>query len=237
MRVIGVIGGIASGKSEVTRIFESLGAYRIDADQLGHQVLEEAGVQSQLTQRWGEQITKHGKLDRSAIARIVFGEQGNAELAFLESVTHPRIGARIEALRIAAQQAGHPAIVIDAALLLKTGWDRICDLIVFVDVPESIRIARAAERGWTAEEFRRREAAQLPLEVKRRRADVVIDNSGALLQTRAQVHDAWQQLCAESDSGNAGPDRPAVPTRPSPPATNPPATNPPATKASHKPST
>jgi dephospho-CoA kinase len=97
-----------------------------------------------------------------------------------------------EAARLRA--AGTVAAALDVPLLLESGWDRLCDRLVFVDAPRGLRLARAQERGWSEAEFAAREAAQESLEAKRRRADVVVDNSGSPDATRAQVARLWQAL-------------------------------------------
>lgn len=205
MRIVGLLGGVASGKSLVARQFCELGAGLLDGDRAGHEVLRQAEVIQAARARWGERILgPDGQIDRAALGRIVFpppqgcgeqlGDENNAELEFLEQLTHPRIGEllRHEARRLAA--TGKWLAVLDAAVMLKAGWDRLCDKIVFVDAPREIRLARALERGWSEEEFTAREAAQESLIVKRERADMVIDNSGSPEMTQAQVERLWRTL-------------------------------------------
>jgi dephospho-CoA kinase len=194
MVVVGLVGGIASGKSLVGRQLQSLGAVRIEADQIGHEVLEIPEVEAALVRRWGRGILdSNARIDRREVARRVFGPGANAdELKFLEQWTHPRIGARIkEKLNELTASA---VVVLDAPLLLKAGWDTFCDGLIFVDVEQSVREARAARRGWTVSELHAREAAQGSLEEKRRRSRWTIDNSGTEQQTMAQVERIWQEL-------------------------------------------
>jgi dephospho-CoA kinase len=144
--------------------------------------------------RWGRGILdSNARIDRREVARRVFGPGANAdELKFLEQWTHPRIGARIkEKLNELTASA---VVVLDAPLLLKAGWDTFCDGLIFVDVEQSVREARAARRGWTVSELHAREAAQGSLEEKRRRSRWTIDNSGTEQQTMAQVERIWQEL-------------------------------------------
>jgi dephospho-CoA kinase len=202
METIGVVGGVASGKSVVTRMFESLGAVRIDADQVGHLVLEEPRVRSALVARWGQRIVgEQGELDRREISRIVFGqdEGAAAELRFLEQITHPRIESRLKAQLAHAEARGAPAAVLDAAVMIKAGWDRLCSRLVFVKVPRAERLRRALQRGWTAEQFVAREAAQTPLERKRQQAETIIDNSGTLEETLDQVKAVWSTWKVDRD--------------------------------------
>lgn len=198
MIVIGITGGVASGKSVVAQSLEDLGARAIRADQEGHAVLELAEVQQILRQSWGDDIFRADQtIDRAAIARRVFAPppDGPRELAFLEQVTHPRIEQRLRALlRDARRAATSERIALDAALLHEAGWAKYCDWILFVDSPEQPRRERAARRGWSAADFAAREAAQWPLERKRRLADVVMTNSGTLPELWEQVTAFWRHL-------------------------------------------
>ena len=201
MWVIGIVGGVASGKSLVSQTFARLGAEVIEGDRLGHEVLQEAEVIALLRERWGDQIlSESGEVNRRAVAQIVFAPtpEGKSELKFLESVTHPRISARMRD-RI-SELAAHGAVdmvVLDAALLLEAGWDEYCDRILFVETPESVRFERAASRGWSREDFARREAAQLPLPQKRQRADTIIDNARSAAETTRLVEQFWKTLQAD----------------------------------------
>lgn len=196
MLVLGVIGGVASGKSLVARSLEQLGAVAIDADQLGHEVLREPEVVQKLRNRWGPDILgADGQIVRAAVARRVFSDDpaGARELAFLESCTHGRIRARLEQKLAQLRSDGRvPAVVLDAALLLRAGWDQYCDRILFVNADVAARASRAQQRGWTAAEWHARESAQESLEAKRDRSDWVIENSGTPEQTLAQVKAFWQ---------------------------------------------
>ena len=195
MITIGLIGGVASGKSAVARCFTDCGAALLDADRVGHEVLREPAVIEQLVARWGPTIlTEAGEINRSAVAKVVFAPGNEAERAFLNSVSHPRIAARLAAELDRLRAAKHPAVVLDAALLLEAGWDHLCDQIVFVAVPLEQRLARARSRGWDADELARREATQLPLDEKKRRSTICIDNSGTLADLQARIErlaDQW----------------------------------------------
>jgi dephospho-CoA kinase len=202
MIVIGVLGGVASGKSTVAGMFQSLGAVRLDADGAGHAALLAPEIREQLAARWGEGVLSgRGQIDRQKVAEIVFGSQPQAleELRYLESVTHPRIAERLEADLREAAAAGALAAVMDAAVMLEAGWDRLCDRLVFVDVPREERLRRAHQRGWTTAQFLAREAAQWPLARKRQRADTIIDNSGSLEETLDQVKAVWSTWKVDRD--------------------------------------
>ena len=196
--VIGVAGGIASGKSLVSQRLAQLGGELIDADQIGHGVLREPEVKQALRHRWGDAILDgEGEIDRKQVAKIVFAppHDGPAELAYLETVTHPRIGQRIhERCQDLARENRATPVILDAAVMFKAGWDRMCDMVVFVDAPREVRRERAARRGWREAEFAVREAAQESLDIKRRRADVIIDNSSTTDHLYAQVDRFWQSL-------------------------------------------
>ena len=201
MLTIGVVGGVASGKSQVAKRFEELGCLRLDGDLIGHEVLRDKEVKAMLRDRWGAKVlTPDGEVDRRAVAGLVFSEDsenGAAQLEFLESVTHPKISERLAERLSEAQQRGLTAVVLDAAVMMKAGWDKMCDHIVFVEVPRSIRLQRALQRGWTEEQFLARESSQLTLSAKRERADTTIDNSGSLEETFQQVQVLWDAWSAK----------------------------------------
>jgi dephospho-CoA kinase len=190
LRVIGLLGGVASGKSLVAAIFAEQGLGVLDADRAGHEALQLPGVIAAARKRWGDEIlAPDGSLDRRRLAKIVFepDEKGACEREFLEQLTHPEIARLLteEVNRMAA--SGVSAVVLDAAVMLEAGWDKWCDKLVYIEVPHTIRLARALSRGWKEEEFTAREAAQKSLDFKSRQADVTIDNSGSTERTRAQI--------------------------------------------------
>lgn len=193
--VIGLVGGIGSGKSQVSLAFAVRGAIVITADAIAHEVLRIPEVRAALQGFWGDRvINEKGELDRRKIGGIVFADQ--AELARLEQIVHPYIGKRILD-EIAAAQASPVGtfIVLDAAIMLEKGWNAVCDWIVYVDAPREARLARLkVQRGWTAADLARRESAQLPLSVKASRANAAVDNSGSVESLQAQVDalvDRW----------------------------------------------
>ncbi|HET6878782.1 MAG TPA: dephospho-CoA kinase [Pirellulales bacterium] len=197
MKIIGLLGGVASGKSLVAEQFCKLGAGLLDGDRAGHEVLRFPEVKQLVRERWGQKVfAADGEVQRPALGRIVFAPtpDGRRELEYLEKITHPRIGERLrqQAAELAAQQV--TAAILDAPVMLKAGWDAFCDHIVYVDSPQEIRRARALARGWRQEDIAARESVQEPLEVKRARADFVIDNSGSPEQTLAQVERLWPTL-------------------------------------------
>jgi dephospho-CoA kinase len=200
--LVGIAGGIASGKSLIAGQFERHGAVVISADRLAHAVLEDDDVKRAIRQRWGDAVCQgDGQVDRAALAKIVFAAppDGPRELKYLEQLTHPKVGQQIrEQIEELSEQGTAAAIVLDVPLLFESGWNSFCDKAVFVDVPRGVRLERAAARGWTPEDFARREAAQESLETKRKLADVIIDNSGSPESAAAQVERFWHSLVDSS---------------------------------------
>lgn len=182
--VLGLVGGVGSGKSSLAhRLANRFGAALIDGDAAGHRALLDSSVLEQLRRHFGDQIFHaDGSVNRSVLAQRVFGPTSEHEEArqVLEQLTHPRIRAEIEAAIEQAREADLPFVLLDAAILLETGWRELCDYIVFVDASEDNRRDRAIARGWTSQQWQQREAAQLSLEEKRRSANLVVDNNGTL---------------------------------------------------------
>lgn len=196
--MIGLIGGIGAGKSTVARRLNALGATVIDADRVGHEVLLRPEVISELARRFGTGILgSEGQIDRQKLGPIVFANEGRRRE--LESIVHPAIrGVFIERIGQAMEDASVPLIVLDAAVLLEASWGDVCDKIAFVDAARDVRLKRLQEnRGWTAEELDRREAAQLPLEVKRSRADVIFTNNGDIESCHQQIDECFRQWTEE----------------------------------------
>lgn len=190
-RIVGLIGGIGSGKSLVAERLRAKGAFVIDADRTGHEVLKQPEVLAQVVAAFGKSVVgEDGQIDRRRLAGVVFQSEGSRQR--LEQIVHPVMLERFheEIARGLADDAT-PLIVLDAAILLEVGWDKVCDQVVFVDAPREARLERLqSDRGWTPQELARREAAQWPVETKRSRADVVIDNSASREECLAQV-DRW----------------------------------------------
>lgn len=195
MIVFGLTGGVASGKSFVARLLAERGAVVFDADRHAREVLDEPAVRSALVERWGPGIVgEGGELDRRAIAERVFGSDSEAvaERRFLEGQVHPRVRERLRSDLEAARRDGTSVAVLDIPLLLEAGWRDSCDVVVFVDTPQEARQSRAAERGWSDEELARREAAQMPIQEKRSRADFVVPGGDESAARRA-VGEAWER--------------------------------------------
>jgi dephospho-CoA kinase len=197
MRIIGLLGGVACGKSFVAEEFARLGAGILNADLAGHEVLRLPHVEAAARQRWGDAVFgPGGHVDRRKLGRVVFAAPptGPLERAYLEQLTHPEIARLLQRQGAEMEAAGRPVAVLDAPLILEAAWDKLCGILVFVDAPRQTRLFRALKRGWSEEEFAAREGVQESLDSKRRRADVIIDNSGPPEHTRAQIERLWQSL-------------------------------------------
>ena len=192
--VIGIVGGIGAGKSTVAAEFETLGCRRIDADALGHALLDVRGVREALRERWGDRVLgADGRVDRRAVADIVFDAPD--ELAALNAVMHPRMRTELE--RGISEALGDPAsrgVALDAAVLFEAGWNDLCTHILFVDAPSETRARRVAGRGWTEAEMARREKSQISLDKKRRMCDILIRNSSSPSHLHQQVREAFHRM-------------------------------------------
>jgi dephospho-CoA kinase len=198
MHIIGLVGGVAAGKSLVADCFARLAATVLNADAAAHDVLRQPEVIAEAHRLWGDAILgADGQVDRNTLARIVFGAppDGPRQRARLERLVHPRVRERFRRqIDRLARQGSCPAAVIDAPLLLEAEWGTMCDRIVFVHADRDTRLARARARGWTEEQFAAREDAQMPLAEKEAEADIVIDNSGSPEETYRQVEAFWKRL-------------------------------------------
>lgn len=193
--VIGLVGGVGSGKSTIARQFASLGCAVIDADVLAKEALHEPAVVERLKEWWGQSIVKpDGTPDRGEIARVVFNEP--TELQRLESLIHPRVHTR--RLELRRKHEADPAIIAiieDCPLLLEKGIDQGVDVVVFIQTEDEVRRQRVAKsRGWTAQEHARREKNQMALDMKAARADYVIENNGGENESLAHVRQVLTQI-------------------------------------------
>lgn len=185
--IIGIVGGIGSGKSLVAKLLAGKTGRVIEADAIGHEVLKRPEVHEQACSRWGREILGSDKeIDRRKLGKIVFADHN--ERKKLEGMVFPWIGRRIrEEIEAANRDPGVRVIVIDAAIMLEAGWGP-CDRIVFVDTPREQRLARLiAQRGWTEDDLAAREKAQWSVEEKRKKAHDVIVNNGDLEELARQV--------------------------------------------------
>ncbi|MHC4295621.1 MAG: dephospho-CoA kinase [Planctomycetota bacterium] len=197
--VIGLVGGVCSGKSTAGGEFAALGCTLIDGDAIGHEVLGDPQVRELLERRWGGRILDaDGSVDREMLGRIVFEDAD--ELAALDEITAPLIRRRIEE-RIAERRRRKdvPAIVLDAAILFEAGWDKLCTHVLFVAADDAQRMRRAAERGWDAEQWRNREKSQIALDTKADNCYAVLDNSSSVSHLREQIREILRRIVHEAD--------------------------------------
>lgn len=185
--VIGLVGGIGSGKSLVARLLAERGGLVIEADPIAHAALRDPVIRERVIARFGREILGNdGEVERKKLAVPVFADE-NARRE-LESWIFPWVGERAqELIGKANSDAKVRFIVVDAPVMLEAGWNRVADRIIYVDTPREIRLVRLAQRGWTPEQVSARERAQLSLTEKARRADAAVDNSGTPEATARQL--------------------------------------------------
>lgn len=199
MKTIGLTGGIACGKSTVSKALRALGAYIVDADAAAHALSQpKQPLFNAYVERFGADIVgPGGTLDRAAIARLIFADP--ALRAEVDAIAHPLIRAEAERRLGAARAAGAKAAVLDVPLLFEAGWDAIPDETWVVMLPEEEQLARLCARNplMSEREARARIAAQMPLTEKCARADVIIDNSGTKEETQQRVKELWRERIIE----------------------------------------
>lgn len=191
MLLVGLTGGIGSGKSTVARALAARGAVVVDADVLARQVVEPGtpGFKAVVARFGSGVVGEDGRLDRAALARLVFDD--DTALADLNGIVHPLVAAETQAQVAAA--APDSVIVMDVPLLVEAARGGY-DLVVVVEAPEDVRVDRLAARGMDPGDAHRRMAAQASDAERRAVADVVLDNSGSPADLERQVEELWPQL-------------------------------------------
>jgi len=195
MLLVGLTGNIASGKSTVAQLLSEHGATVIDADVLARRAVEKgSAVYDAIVKRWGTSIlAADGNLDRAALRRVVFSDP--KELEALNDLVHPEVERLRKALVSDAKSRGDKLVVCDIPLLFEKKMVDRFDKIVLVDAARPLRLERLVkERGLRETEAMDMIAAQMPAELKRARADYVIDNGGTLTELTRKVDDVWAQL-------------------------------------------
>ena len=197
--VIGLAGGIGSGKSTVARLLADLGAAVISSDELNREELEPPGVKETLQAWWGSRsLTPEGRVNRAAVREIVAADPDARKR--LEALLHPLIGKR--RIELTNQYQNDPAvraIVWDSPLLYEAGLASDCDAVVFVDADDGVRRERVLrERGWTAPQLERLEKTQKPLDFKRTSADYRVVNNSDRDALRPQVEDVFSRILSGS---------------------------------------
>lgn len=194
MDLIALTGGVGSGKSTVAAILRELGAVVIDADEAARAVVE-PGTEGfrEVVEAFGEKVVRDGRLDRQALADIVFAD--DAARQRLNAIVQPRVRDRMAEQQQEAEARGEPRAVLDIPLLYENGLDAAFPTVIVVWVPAEVQVRRLVEgRGFSEADARARIAAQQPIDEKREKASYVVDNSGSPEETRRQVVDIWARI-------------------------------------------
>jgi dephospho-CoA kinase len=200
---VAVVGGIGAGKSTVAKRLAELGASVIDGDAIGHQALTVPKIHNAIVAEFGSNIiNSQGNIDRKKLSSIVFADP--EALKRLQAIMYPYMKASFQRQIDEAEKSGEtPLIVVDAAVLLESGWNDLVDEIIYVHADPERRAQRVAARGWSAEEWARRESVQWPLERKRALANHVVDCDDWDV-CRKQVDALFHTLTATEPSSASG---------------------------------
>ncbi len=194
MKLIGLTGGVGSGKSTVAGILHDLGADIVDADEASHAVYAPgtAGFDA-VVREFGPEYVRDGQVDRARLGRLVFDDADARER--LNSIVHPLVREWMAERTREAAERGAEVVIQDVPLLYENGLEDLFSSIVLVYVPEDVQLERLVDgRGLDSDRARAMIAAQMPIDAKRRRAHHVIDNSGTREGTRRQVEEMWAQM-------------------------------------------
>ena len=193
---IGVTGGIGSGKSTVSKRLQELGAVIIDADKVAREIVEPGQpALKELDAAFAGVLNEDGTLNRAELARQAFATPEATEK--LNSITHPRIRERTNALFAQAEQAGEDVVVYDMPLLIENGETSRVDHVLVVDAPDEVRVRRLVEsRGLDESDAKARIKAQIDRESRLAAADTVLDNGGTVDELLAQVDQFWSTTVA-----------------------------------------
>jgi dephospho-CoA kinase len=197
--LIGLTGNIASGKTEVARIFADLGATVIDADELSRVAVQPGSpALAAIKARWGDQVLNaDGSLNRVAMRGIAFSNDQDRQA--LNAIVHPAVKRLRDQLVDEARQRGDKVVVAAIPLLYEAGLEHEYDRVILVDAPDDVRLSRLVRRrGIGAVEAQRLMAAQMPASAKRAKADVVIENQSDLKELRREVERVWLDLMTQA---------------------------------------
>lgn len=195
--VIGLTGGIASGKSVVSGMLADLGAYVIDADKVGHEAYRRgSGCYDEVVADFGQDVVgADGEIDRRALGAKVFGDPARRQR--LQDIVWPWMRRTMEERLDSLRREGVPVVVLEAAVLIEAGWQDLVDQVWVVTVGRDVARDRLMSRnGLTPEQADARIDAQLSNEERAEHADVVIDNSGTIEELRGRVESEWETLKA-----------------------------------------
>ena len=185
--IIGILGGIGSGKSTVAAEFSKLGCKVIDADKIAHELLNEPAVKEKVVGLFGRIILDPaGKIDREKLAEVVFADAD--KLSLINEIIHPLVLQRAQELIKQYDCQNHvKAIVLDMSLLVEVGWDKRCDKLIFVDCEQKLRLDRAKKLGFDKNQVKIRENFQISLDNKANLADNTIENNSDFSVLAKQV--------------------------------------------------
>lgn len=204
--LIGIVGGVGAGKSSVVRNVKSLRLHFIDADRIGHEQLAVKEIKDLIVKTFGKQVLdSSGDVSRPNLAAEVFGDSHDKQhrRQQLNQIVHPAIRSEVRRQIDSAPQ-DVDAIILDAALLLESGWENECNAVIFIDTSLEQRQKRVAEaRGWSAEEHKRREASQLSVEEKRQKSDFCVDNSGDISVAATEMEQVLLRIIAQNEFPNS----------------------------------
>lgn len=198
MLVIGLTGGIGTGKSEAASHMVSLGAALIDADVVGHEAYRpQAEAWRRVVEAFGEGILQpNGEIDRRSLGSIVFSDPD--QLARLNGIMHPLMARMVQEKIEALRGVGEDVVVVEAALLFEAGWNSLVQEVWVTDASEDVVIHRLAQRnGMSEEEARKRLASQMSRTERLERADLVIDNSGDIAGMKRAIDELWETRVKE----------------------------------------
>ena len=199
--IIGILGGIGSGKSTVAAEFVKLGCGLIDADKIAHELLEEKSVKEEIINLFGEDILDScKKISHKKLADIVFND--SQKLSMLNGIIHPLVLKKTEEyIEKFYQQKQVKAIVLDMPLLLEVGWEKCCNRLIFVDCEEKIRAERVKKMGFNKNQLKIRENFQISLDKKTSIADNTVVNNSGLSALVKQVADIFSYIMDNSRRG------------------------------------
>ena len=204
MIIIGLTGGILTGKSTVSKMLAEKGAVIIDSDKIGHEAYQpQTRAWREVVDAFGNGILgESGEIDRKRLAEIVFNDR--EALARLNSIMHPQIQSMVTEKIERLRGEGVDLVVLEAPLLIEANWTSIVDEVWVTVAPEETAIKRLQNRGGlTEEQARARIRSQLSAEERAKHADVIIDTNCELSEVRAKVYDLWQRLQSPQERGGA----------------------------------